>query len=142
MRGACVDSQRAANRTTQGRTKPRLPASQATARHEGGTTAPATAEAERQSNASTHSAQRRARATTTASLAPLPGLLYQQADAVPQERDETMAVRANVLTGRAIARNTTPPAAWTTPASEFWVMLTALGELGHDVPGLIAAAQL
>jgi AraC-like DNA-binding protein len=53
-----------------------------------------------------------------------------------------MAGRANVLTGRAITLGVTASTTWTAPASDLRVMLTALGDLGHEVQGLIDAAQL
>src|SRR5262245_8776086 len=53
-----------------------------------------------------------------------------------------MAGRANSLTSRASSGSTTAPATWTTPSSEVRVLLAAFGELGHDVPALIAAAGL
>jgi len=53
-----------------------------------------------------------------------------------------MAGRAKVLTTRASAGVAAGPATWTMPASEVRVVLTALGELGHDVSALIDAARL
>ena len=53
-----------------------------------------------------------------------------------------MAGRANSLTSRASAGLAAGPATWTMPVSETRVLLTALAELGHDVPVLIVAAGL
>jgi AraC-like DNA-binding protein len=53
-----------------------------------------------------------------------------------------MAGRANSLTPRASASLANGPATWTMPVSEVRVVLAALGELGHDVSALIAAARL
>jgi AraC-like DNA-binding protein len=53
-----------------------------------------------------------------------------------------MAGGANSLTARASAGLAAGPATWTMPACEVRVVLTALGELGHDVPVLIDAARL
>jgi AraC-like DNA-binding protein len=51
-----------------------------------------------------------------------------------------MAGHANLLTKGANTRTAT--AAWTAPATDLRVMVTALGQLGHDVAALIAAAGL
>ena len=53
-----------------------------------------------------------------------------------------MAGGANSLTARASRAFAAGPATWTMPASEVRVTLTALGELGHDVPALVDAAGL
>src|SRR5215471_1528248 len=53
-----------------------------------------------------------------------------------------MAGRANSLTSRASGGSAAAPATWTMPASEARVLLVTLGELGHDVPALLAAARL
>jgi AraC-like DNA-binding protein len=53
-----------------------------------------------------------------------------------------MAGRANSLTQRASGDLPAGTAMWTMPASEMRVVLTALAELGHDVPALIDAARL
>src|SRR5262245_1098362 len=53
-----------------------------------------------------------------------------------------MAGRANSLTARASGDPVAGQTTWTMPVSEVRVVLTALGELGHDVPALLAAATL
>jgi len=53
-----------------------------------------------------------------------------------------MAGGANSLTARASGGLAVGPTTWTMPASEVRVALAALGELGHDVSALIAAARL
>src|SRR5215471_12505527 len=53
-----------------------------------------------------------------------------------------MARRANSLTTRASSRPAAGPATWTMPAREARVLLATFGELGHDVPALLSAAEL
>jgi AraC-like DNA-binding protein len=53
-----------------------------------------------------------------------------------------MTGRANSLTARASGGPAAGPATWTMPAGEVRVVLTTLGELGHDVSALIDAVRL